>query len=364
MNLDSTVKELLKIAKEKQKEEPKKVEEKKMTTSCEEAKKLANLCQYAWENFDQILPQGALKMAEEKMKTMEAPRMNGRIHRDDMGHTPDDPSKEKGEVMDGMKVKAQLPRAKGQADLLNKSAQRVLSKLALEGAMKTQDSKQAPTHFAGEDKSGFGNENRKLVTSESKAQSFTKRDAKREYIKDQVGKLFSHVDPEKDTVVGQSFNHGTNTSKLAGSKFAGLETLKKMKNLVKEEKKDEKVEEQLDPGIHKKVEKIEATKKLAGILADKNHPMYTKVASILKRASDLVQGQSPMPTQPQPDPTQAQGMPGQKLPGCTCMQGMDGKPLCPICTIAAKIQQEKMQGGQMSGAEVQGQTSGVQGGMQ
>jgi hypothetical protein len=46
------------------------------------------------------------------------------------------------------------------------------------------------------------------------------------------------------------------------------------------------------------------------------------------------------------------------------MQGMDGKPLCPICTIAAKIQQEKMQGGQMSGAEVQGQTSGVQGGMQ
>lgn len=343
----------------------------------EEVKKLAETLQYVYENFDSILPTTQLKQAEEHIKLTKVPRQKFDIKKDDMGHHPDDPSKPHKTVVNGNEHKTnvdnRIAAGKKQEGLQNKTAFSVLNKLAGEDTLKANipassygsteqklmDSKKPVNNFAGNDKSGFGNELRPLVTSEQRAIDYTKRDAKRDYIKEHVGKLFSQVDPEKDTTVSQAFNKGTNTSKLAG-----LEVLKKMKKLVSEEENDEKTEEKVAPGIHKKVEKEQsATEKMAAILADKNNPLRQRlIKNIQKVAMEGAVPPTPVAggNQAPQDPSMAGQM---KPPGCTCMQGMDGQPLCPICNMKKLIAEAQMQQGGMQGAAPSPAPVAAQGGV-
>lgn len=64
-----------------------------------------------------------------------------------------------------------------------------------------------------------GNNLRNLIqTSNEKATDYTKADAKKDYIKEQMGQVFDEVHPEKDTAVDRFIDRGAETSKLAGLK--------------------------------------------------------------------------------------------------------------------------------------------------
>ncbi|TXG77373.1 hypothetical protein E6Q11_02835 [Candidatus Dojkabacteria bacterium] len=64
-----------------------------------------------------------------------------------------------------------------------------------------------------------GNNLRSLIqTSNEKAMDYTKADAKKDYIKEQMGQVFDEVHPEKDTAVDRFIDRGADTSKLAGIK--------------------------------------------------------------------------------------------------------------------------------------------------
>jgi hypothetical protein len=64
-----------------------------------------------------------------------------------------------------------------------------------------------------------GNNLRNLIqTSNEKAMDYTKADAKKDYIKEQMGQVFDEVHPEKDTAVDRFIDRGADTSKLAGLK--------------------------------------------------------------------------------------------------------------------------------------------------
>lgn len=64
-----------------------------------------------------------------------------------------------------------------------------------------------------------GNNLRHLIhTSNEKAMDYTKADAKKDYIKEQMGQVFDEVHPEKDTAVDRFIDRGADTSKLAGMK--------------------------------------------------------------------------------------------------------------------------------------------------
>jgi hypothetical protein len=64
-----------------------------------------------------------------------------------------------------------------------------------------------------------GNNLRNLIqTSNEKAMDYTKADAKKDYIKEQMGQVFDEVHPEKDTAVDRFIDRGAGTSKLAGMK--------------------------------------------------------------------------------------------------------------------------------------------------
>lgn len=64
-----------------------------------------------------------------------------------------------------------------------------------------------------------GNNLRNLIqTSNEKAMDYTKADAKKDYIKEQMSQVFDEVHPEKDTAVDRFIDRGADTSKLAGIK--------------------------------------------------------------------------------------------------------------------------------------------------
>ncbi len=64
-----------------------------------------------------------------------------------------------------------------------------------------------------------GNNLRNLIqTSNEKAMDYTKADAKKSYIKEQMSQVFDEVHPEKDTAVDRFIDRGADTSKLAGLK--------------------------------------------------------------------------------------------------------------------------------------------------
>ena len=64
-----------------------------------------------------------------------------------------------------------------------------------------------------------GNNLRSLIqTSNEKAMDYTKADAKKDYIKEQMSQVFDEVHPEKDTAVDRFIDRGADTSKLAGMK--------------------------------------------------------------------------------------------------------------------------------------------------
>jgi hypothetical protein len=64
-----------------------------------------------------------------------------------------------------------------------------------------------------------GNNLRNLIqTSNEKAMDYTKADAKKDYIKEQMSQVFDEVHPEKDTAVDRFIDRGADTSKLAGLK--------------------------------------------------------------------------------------------------------------------------------------------------
>jgi len=68
-----------------------------------------------------------------------------------------------------------------------------------------------------------GNNLRNLIqTSNEKAMDYTKADAKKSYIKEQMGQVFDEVHPEKDTAVDRFIDRGADTSKLAMGKLPGV----------------------------------------------------------------------------------------------------------------------------------------------
>lgn len=411
------------------------------TDSTKEARiKVAALMEELASNLEQILPQSATSKlaADVAYATHPAPRAEFKLKQDDMGHTKHDPTKPstKKPTLE-FKTDEKERTAGGQEPLINKSAKQVLGKLAANGVeTRTTETGQAGAPTAGKSSgSEFGGREMSKIHTIQGVIDVTKRDLKTNYIKDQVGKMFKHVDPEKDTVVKQVITHGANTSKLAG-----LEVLKKMKNLVsKEEKEDKTVEKTaffkeylnhsalnlgqaardirwihnhpdadkmgpegsakhiaasitsrlpslasnlyytaLPPQLHHSDEELkeikdenpkdnfllgyapweyrkkeEAVKKLASILKDPTHPKYNTVVSRIKQAAgmppqDPTAGMGVVPEGGQP----GQGQPPMKEPGCTCQQGMDGQPLCPVCKIKEIVKMQQMQ--QMQG-QAQGQ---------
>jgi hypothetical protein len=162
------------------------------------------------------------------------------------------------------------PEKPSDPPLYNKTAyQKVLSKLASNKVasdsvpnelrrMKDTDSGKGQSGY--DSGSSHGNDKRSLVdTDNRKAMDCTKGDAKKSYIKEQLSQVFDEVHPEKDTALDRAFEHGVD-----GAKMAGVEDAKKMKAMASKEVEEEKKEEKLFPGIHKKIEKEAGISDIAG----------------------------------------------------------------------------------------------------
>jgi hypothetical protein len=250
------------------------------------------------------------------------------------------------------------PEKPSDPPLYNKTAyQKVLSKLASNKVasdsvpnelrrMKDTDSGKGQSGY--DSGSSHGNDKRSLVdTDNRKAMDCTKGDAKKSYIKKQLSQVFDEVHPEKDTALDRAFEHGVDGAKMAGfsgamnalkdagitpgrvamgglalhgaadlgkkthehffgqGKTAGVEDAKKMKAMASKEVEEEKKEEKLFPGIHKKIEKEAgisdiAGKALGGLagIGTKAHEagkgVLTSLGQGASRASELLQGGSPM----------------------------------------------------------------------
>jgi hypothetical protein len=209
------------------------------------------------------------------------------------------------------------PEKPSDPPLYNKTAyQKVLSKLASNKVasdsvpnelrrMKDTDSGKGQSGY--DSGSSHGNDKRSLVdTDNRKAMDYTKGDAKKSYIKEQLSQVFDEVHPEKDTALDRAFEHGVDGAKMAGfsgamnalkdagitpgrvamgglalhgaadlgkkthehffgqGKTAGVEDAKKMKAMASKEVEEEKKEEKLFPGIHKKIEKEAGISDIAG----------------------------------------------------------------------------------------------------
>jgi hypothetical protein len=211
-----------------------KKEEPKADSTKEARIKVAALMEELASNLEQILPQSATAKlaADVAYTTHPAPRADFKLKQDDMGHTKHDPTKpstKKPTLEFKTDEKERTPG--GQEPLINKSAQKVLNKLAANGVeTRTTETGQAGAATAGKSSgSEFGGREMSKIHTIQGVIDVTKRDLKTNYIKDQVGKMFKHVDPEKDTVVKQVITHGANTSKLAGLEvFPGRGTLRRM----------------------------------------------------------------------------------------------------------------------------------------
>jgi hypothetical protein len=110
---------------------------------------------------------------------------------------------------------------------MNKSAySKVLAKLAqnkvagseVPNQVRLMDATESGKGQSGYDSgSSHGNGNRSLVnTSNERAMSYTKADAKKSYNKEQMSQVFDEVHPEKDNALDRAFAHGVDTAKMAG----------------------------------------------------------------------------------------------------------------------------------------------------
>ena len=242
---------LSKIAEKKKVEDKKEVmksKDKKMDSKCDYAEKVAETLDYLHSNFDLTFGssiQKAIKLASDNP----VPNM---VHheassgpagrpinetRDSMavGEEPSSNSKGLGTVAGVPNVVAgTLDKRPGGAPvdpsnppLMNKSAySKVLAKLAqnktagieVPNQVRLMDATESGKGQSGYDSgSSHGNGNRSLVnTSNERAMSYTKADAKKSYIKEQVGQVFDEVHPEKDKALDRAFSHGVETAKMAG----------------------------------------------------------------------------------------------------------------------------------------------------
>lgn len=268
------------------------------------------------------------------------------------------------------------PEKPSDPPLYNKTAyQKVLSKLAsnkvasdsVPNELKRMDATESGKGQSGYDSgSSHGNDKRSLVdTDNRKAMDYTKGDAKKSYIKEQLSQVFDEVHPEKDTALDRAFEHGVDGAKMAGigsivskameskpaqwignnpiksgliagagigtgavahdvyknpqdyKKTAGVEDAKKMKAMASKEVEEEKKEEKMFPGIHKKIEKsaeesCTCGKKDCKVCKEK----VTKLAYIFRAIKEAEQIPTNAPAGSTPDvtsqvaPQMEQGMQG------------------------------------------------------
>lgn len=215
------------------------------------------------------------------------------------------------------------PEKPSDPPLYNKTAyQKVLSKLASNKVasdsvpnelrrMKDTDSGKGQSGY--DSGSSHGNDKRSLIdTDNRKAMNYTKGDAKKSYIKEQLSQVFDEVHPEKDTALDRAFEHGVD-----GAKMAGVEDAKKMKAMATKEVEEEKKEEKMFPGIHKKIEKsaeesCTCGKKDCKVCKEK----VTKLAYIFRAIKEAEQIPTNAPAGSTPDvtsqvaPQMEQGMQG------------------------------------------------------
>jgi len=241
---------LSKIAEKKKVEDKKEVmksKDKKMNDKCDYAEKVAETLDYLHNTFDLTFGsniQKAIKLASDNP----VPNM---VHheassgpagrpinetRDSMavGEEPSSNSKGLGTTAGVPNMVAGTldkrpggsPVDPSNPPLMNKSAySKVLAKLAqnkvagseVPNQVRLMDATESGKGQSGYDSgSSHGNGNRSLVnTSNERAMSYTKADAKKSYIKEQVGQVFDEVHPEKDKALDRVFSHGVETAKMA-----------------------------------------------------------------------------------------------------------------------------------------------------
>lgn len=238
------------------KEEEKKVEKKedkkeivKGMSSCKYAHSIADALDEISDNFEYNFGSEldkAQKLAYESPNTLARSTATGanfkdkNEHRDAMAVGEDpamgDRGNENGITPNHLKTTlAHPPGGKEKIDpahppLYNKTAdtyQKILKKLAGDktayespNALRTMTVTDSGAGQQGYDSGkSDGNNLRSLIqTSNEKAMDYTKADAKKDYIKEQMGQVFDEVHPEKDTAVDRFIDRGADTSKLAGIK--------------------------------------------------------------------------------------------------------------------------------------------------
>ena len=274
---------LTKVASQKAEEKKPAKEEKKEVVkgmdSCKYAFSLADSLTEAVESFDYNFGSAldkATKVAYDSPNTLERSKATGvdfkskNEHLDAMAvgedpAKPSSPSVSEPTVQHLKTTVNTVPGGKKESPssppLYNKTAstyEKILNKLASKSSLESPNSlERLEVTDSGKGQQGFdsgksdGNNLRHLIeTSNEKAMDYTQRDAKRDYIKEQMGQVFDNVHPERDTVVERFVDRGKETSKLAN-----LEDAKKMKEMATKEVEEEKKEEKVVPGIHKKIEK-------------------------------------------------------------------------------------------------------------
>lgn len=238
------------------KEEEKKVEKKedkkeivKGMSSCKYAHSIADALDEISDNFEYNFGSEldkAQKLAFESPNTLPRSTATGvnfkdkNEHRDAMAVGEDpamgDRGNENGITPNHLKTTlSHPPGGKEKNDpanppLYNKTAdtyQKILKKLAGDktayespNALRTMTVTDSGSGQQGYDSGkSDGNNLRNLIqTSNEKAMDYTKADAKKDYIKEQMSQVFDEVHPEKDTAVDRFIDRGADTSKLAGIK--------------------------------------------------------------------------------------------------------------------------------------------------
>jgi hypothetical protein len=225
------------------------------TASLVYVEKVASAIEFIVDNFDDLLPKGPLARAMDKVANMpgegagalevtKASKKPADYAKKDRMAVTEDPSTAKkhkgpqGTVATnesnrpgGPLLKKELYVNKPSGTSKEATLQAVLSKLAGEDVLKakisagsakstelkTMDASESAGTPPGHDQSGYGNENEKLITSNQRAMDYTKRDAKKQYIKSQLGQAYDEANPEKDTTLDRAWTRGRDTAKMAGA---------------------------------------------------------------------------------------------------------------------------------------------------
>jgi len=348
--------------------------EEQVRVGADHVEKMASAVEYIVDNFDDLLPKGPLARAIDKvandvgegagaMPVSKAGKPHADYAKKDKMAVTEDPSEivtstgRQGTIANNAEKKpggallktepfVNKPSVKHAAlrAMWEKMAGEDVSKASVPhasgnpGVIRRMDATESAGTPPGHDQSGYGNENEHLITSNDSARNYTKRQAKMEYNKRELGRVFEEVHPEKDTTLDRAWTRGRDTAKLAN-----LENAKKMEKLVKKEEAEEKQEEEISPGIHDKL------KKIANMMAEgckcgdagtckfcmSKTAMAAKVA-FFKRAG--APGMDPAVPQSQPaaggqDPSLAAStnpLPTQAPPDCQC----GGQGMCPPCKKA------------------------------